>query len=73
MTSEPSREPEKKTSVISILLVGMFCGPLAWWMAWEAGYFHRDGKLDPMNLGFALVGLALIVYIVIAIVVDVYY
>lgn len=68
MDDNRSPEPEKQTSVITILLVSMFCGPLAMLMAWNAGYFHRNGKLDPMNLGFALVGLAIVLYIVVAIV-----
>lgn len=70
MTSPNAPEPEQKTSVLAILLAGILCGPLAWMMAWNAGYFHRDGKLDPMNLGFALAIVALIVWMVFAVLIH---
>ena len=41
-------------------------------MAYRAGYFHRDGKLDPINLVFAVIGAALMLYLAGAIVVSVW-
>jgi zinc transporter ZupT len=70
MTPPSEPEPEQKTSVLVILLASMFCGPLGWMMAWNAGYFHRNGKVDPMNLGFALAVMALIVWMVVAVIVH---
>lgn len=61
---QPQAQPP---SVAVLFLVFMFCWPLAIVMAYRAGYFHRNGKLDPINVVFAALGMALVLYIVVAI------
>lgn len=71
MAGERVPTPEARPISVPVLfLVFMFCWPYAIFLAWQSGYFKRDGKTDPLMIGFAVVAAALVLFMLVAILLD---